>query len=220
MKSQGDLEQEQWRSYSFLCSVKRKKETHQETRLWSTGSLTLADKKELMWGWFRCSYKSIKLGTTRKVIQEQPESQIQLLAVKQHFNLSLKRKLLPKTAKEGFSHAAKFSLLNSTTPSTDPTKPYSSFSFSLSNQLKKEKGEKREIYKYRFLLVYFLPSDQNQLRRAGLFFAEWESSKWLIKASPAWCVIFTPFAWWTSEGQQLNVQFLGVPVSSWGGGGL
>jgi len=48
MKSQGDLEQEQRRSYSFLCSVKRKKETHQETRLWSTGSLTLADKKELM----------------------------------------------------------------------------------------------------------------------------------------------------------------------------
>lgn len=45
MKSQGDLEQEQWRSYSFLCSAKRKKETHQETRLWSTGSLTLADKK-------------------------------------------------------------------------------------------------------------------------------------------------------------------------------
>lgn len=48
VESRGDWEQEQRRSYSFLCSVERKKETHQETRLWSTGSLTLADKKELM----------------------------------------------------------------------------------------------------------------------------------------------------------------------------
>lgn len=124
MKSQGDLEQEQRRSYSFLCSVKRKKETHQEARLWSTGSLTLADKKELMWGWFRCSYKSIKLGTTRGAIQKKPESQILLLAVKKggiftssnlfliFFYVFLKKAAI-KNIKSEFSHRAEVGFPNS-----------------------------------------------------------------------------------------------------------
>lgn len=143
MKSQGDLEQEQWRSYSFLCSVKRKKETHQETRLWSTGSLTLADKKELMGGWFRCSYKSIKLGTTRRAIQKKSRAPNSAFNCKNKGILTspnifliffLKRKLLLKNIQTRIFSSYKNRFPKLTTPSTDPTIPDTGFFDSLIDQ--------------------------------------------------------------------------------------